>query len=197
METAARREHDDVDDHDADHEAPDDVPTENDKGERLYQAAGKLVRTQVSLYVLQSQIDAVAEEWNGKRKAAREALEAALTAAKDANDALPKPHAQLNEVVAAFDERERAKRLRAQWSSKVKESIASVHQLIEAHAGVGGNHPAGQSLAALGVALQELQEAVAGRKDALHLLLCERDEVRARLQKQVEGARQLELFERA
>ena len=83
---------------------------------------------------------------------------------------------------------------RAKWKDRIAASEATLRGALQAD---DDATPAGAraKLNAIVLAWQEVDEAIAGRKAALHLMIEERREIDARLRKQIEGARQLGLFD--
>lgn len=83
---------------------------------------------------------------------------------------------------------------RAKWKDRIGAAEATMRGAVSSDDD-GTPQGARSKLNAIVLSFQEVDEAAAGRKAALHLLIEERKEINARLRKQVEGARQLGLFD--
>jgi len=83
---------------------------------------------------------------------------------------------------------------RKDWATRINAAKATMRGAVEANDD-GSDASVRSKLAGICTAWQELDEAKAGRKDALALLLEKRKELKSRLNQQIEGARQLGLFD--
>jgi len=92
------------------------------------------------------------------------------------------------------DAKERIKEERARWKVRLDAAEATMRGAIEADDDTTAEG-ARRKLNSIVLAFQDVEESTAGRKAALHLLIEDRKESEARLRKQIEGARQLGLFD--
>ena len=90
--------------------------------------------------------------------------------------------------------KERVKEERAVWKSRVDAAAAALRGAIESNDDATDTG-ARRKLNAIVLSFQDVEESEAGKKAALHLLIEEKKEAIARLKKQIEGARQLGLFD--
>jgi hypothetical protein len=156
----------------------------------LLKAARRLVKTHGDLDGALDALNEQRREWARKVKAAKNEMGRALSESTvDSGDTADEQTA-VTAILAANVLREQAKISRASWADKEVAAREEIAQLIE------GTAP-GKSvvLGRLAHAHQELQEAEAGRKQALHLLLLDVEELQAKARKQMDGARQLALFD--
>lgn len=156
----------------------------------LIKAARRLVKTHGDL---DGALDALTEqrrEWAKKVKAAKNEMNRALAETTVDNSDTSDERDAVSAILAANSLREQAKNSRVAWSDKENAAREEIVQLIE-------GTPPGKSvmLGRLAHAHQELQEAEAGRKQAIHSLLLDVEELQAKARKQMDGARQLALFD--
>lgn len=90
--------------------------------------------------------------------------------------------------------KEELKNERGAWRTRIQAAEAGLSGSIKAD---DDGSPAGAraKLNKIVLAYQDVEEAESGRKSALHLLIEEKKELSARLKKQIEGAKQLGLFD--
>ena len=89
---------------------------------------------------------------------------------------------------------EQLKETRAAWKDRLNAAEASLAGAVKSdEAGTPGSGR--NKLNMILLAFQDVEEVEAGKKSELHLLIEERNELRARLHKQLEGAKQLGLFD--
>jgi hypothetical protein len=124
---------------------------------------------------------------NGQR-AARAMEEAADLGNLKAAKAIGKSLLALDAVVRQIKDE------RKHWALRVGAAEAALRGAIESDDD-GTEADCRRKLAVIVTAHQEAEEAVAGKKDALSLLLKKRKEAQSRLNQQIEGARQLGLFD--
>ncbi len=89
---------------------------------------------------------------------------------------------------------DKIKTTRSKWKNRIDAGEASLKTAIEADDD-GTERGARKKVGAVCTAWQGLEEARAGRKSAMSLLLAERKEVKGKLTKQVETVKQLGLFD--
>lgn len=95
---------------------------------------------------------------------------------------------------ALEDKKAEIKRERKEWRERIEAAESRLKGKIEQDDD-GTDVDARRKLEEVVLAYQELDEAQAGKKAALHPLMEERKELEARLRKQVHGAKQLGLFD--
>jgi hypothetical protein len=101
----------------------------------------------------------------------------------------------IGQVFVALDEKKKElTEVRKVWRDRVGAAEAALRGAISAD---DDGHPgaARAKLNQITLCFEDLEEAEAGRKEALHLLLETKKELEARLKKQIAGAKQLGLFD--
>ena len=134
-----------------------------------------------------------APESNGKKKGT------ARRASRAMNDAMKRGDVRAARAIGKtfMDLESKKKDLkveRAKWRDKLGAAEAEVRGAIKSDDD-GTPKRARMNLNRILIAFQAQEETEAGRKSSLHLLIEERNELKSRLKKQLEGAKQLGLFD--
>jgi hypothetical protein len=190
---------------------PESIPTGFDEQRRkpqpvptsvepiIVRAAKRMLRTAVELSTAREELVALRKEWGTQIRSARSDVNDVLDGMRQVIPNSPSSAEAdiLLRVNGNADTRDDCKRqrksLHEQMSAATKEIVSIIEAGIPSAAARGSAETI--ALQRLGVAWQTLCELEAGKKDAFSLVLAKIDELEAKREQQVEGARQLSLFD--